>query len=713
MRSVALFLLLLLKRASSEELKIPAIDPDTCTKHADCPLHKYCYRSTEGEQSCYKCGYLVSHECDAFDNDCCSQDFLSRCVDIPPLPKCKNEKNNVEPQAGMTGEQTSINETDPGSPEYQGDSNTNTLLNKTYTQTPSASLVSASPPNSSSSSLPLIISPSPTVNTKSLPASVSPSVSPTFAPKDFQTSNAPASVNDVASAGASTPGTFAVLDSTATNTTLLDATTVPLANKTAAPTLVATPVSPSAMIASNVTQSGGDSEKADTITVESPDRNPQKDCRCLNCADNAPAEKALECAEKDKCISDSGACYGVGGNGRGTCYCQTGGWNVPPGEKMPGDVPTADPFTSPSTVPHAPTPSASPSGAGDSIQCNSHSDCPTTRYCDYSYGCYGCHFVDKDQDYECDAVDGNCCSTEFLTNCPSNPQKCSKEAESMPGDQKLHNQDEFSLQPTPVSRYGEDENNLIFAPTLQVNSPGLAVVTNSPTTFTRPMLDGTSSVTGTPSSDQQTPSRVTEMPNAKEDANSIELIDSKWMEEQNTHFKQWFNTLPWWMVLSIVLGIMVAGILIFCFCQYCCRTHGMCWLCNLKSICCGPRQKRNARPTRAERQDYAQVQKEESESESALELSSMEGGGASGWGIDINRQPDTTSLAISNTSSLSNPSSLQAYISEVRSNAHIARSSSMSAESKVLCAHAHPHNTSGKRTHMSILVRSCTGLGTC
>ncbi len=50
-------------------------------------------------------------------------------------------------------------------------------------------------------------------------------------------------------------------------------------------------------------------------------------------------------------------------------------------------------------------------------RCSETPDCPVGEYCDFSHRCYHCSYLGE----KCDALDGDCCSTAFLHNCPSNP----------------------------------------------------------------------------------------------------------------------------------------------------------------------------------------------------------------------------------------------------------------------------------------------------
>ena len=50
-----------------------------------------------------------------------------------------------------------------------------------------------------------------------------------------------------------------------------------------------------------------------------------------------------------------------------------------------------------------------------------HADCPSGEYCDSSRSCYQCSYITPS---ECDAVDSDCCSAAFRTQCTSNPRGC-------------------------------------------------------------------------------------------------------------------------------------------------------------------------------------------------------------------------------------------------------------------------------------------------
>ena len=53
--------------------------------------------------------------------------------------------------------------------------------------------------------------------------------------------------------------------------------------------------------------------------------------------------------------------------------------------------------------------------------CHAHTDCPCNQYCDSTHSCYRCGYISATT---CDATDHDCCSTDFLYNCPSNPRQC-------------------------------------------------------------------------------------------------------------------------------------------------------------------------------------------------------------------------------------------------------------------------------------------------
>ena len=54
-------------------------------------------------------------------------------------------------------------------------------------------------------------------------------------------------------------------------------------------------------------------------------------------------------------------------------------------------------------------------------QCRATSDCPLEQYCDSGSDCYDCSYITPGS---CDAIARDCCSAEFLANCPENPHGC-------------------------------------------------------------------------------------------------------------------------------------------------------------------------------------------------------------------------------------------------------------------------------------------------
>lgn len=49
--------------------------------------------------------------------------------------------------------------------------------------------------------------------------------------------------------------------------------------------------------------------------------------------------------------------------------------------------------------------------------------CAEGEYCDATLTCYSCEYIEPSR---CDFVGGDCCSIEFLQNCPSDPAECSE-----------------------------------------------------------------------------------------------------------------------------------------------------------------------------------------------------------------------------------------------------------------------------------------------
>ena len=54
--------------------------------------------------------------------------------------------------------------------------------------------------------------------------------------------------------------------------------------------------------------------------------------------------------------------------------------------------------------------------SGTVTACSKHSDCSSGEYCDDQPSCWECSSIDSGW---CDAVDGSCCSSDFLANCPT------------------------------------------------------------------------------------------------------------------------------------------------------------------------------------------------------------------------------------------------------------------------------------------------------
>jgi hypothetical protein len=64
-------------------------------------------------------------------------------------------------------------------------------------------------------------------------------------------------------------------------------------------------------------------------------------------------------------------------------------------------------------------------GANASRVCSNHADCPAGDYCDDTPSCYECSWITPGR---CDSFDGDCCTSAFLANCPSNPHECNSTA---------------------------------------------------------------------------------------------------------------------------------------------------------------------------------------------------------------------------------------------------------------------------------------------
>eukprot|EP01046_Picozoa_sp_COSAG06_P050075 COSAG06_NODE_7845_length_2354_cov_124.351220_2_plen_262_part_00 len=69
--------------------------------------------------------------------------------------------------------------------------------------------------------------------------------------------------------------------------------------------------------------------------------------------------------------------------------------------------------------PPPPAPPAPP--APPPPPCTGPLDCPARQYCDFDHTCYNCSYLSGGK---CDAVNKDCCSPGFLSQCPSNPMHC-------------------------------------------------------------------------------------------------------------------------------------------------------------------------------------------------------------------------------------------------------------------------------------------------
>ena len=56
--------------------------------------------------------------------------------------------------------------------------------------------------------------------------------------------------------------------------------------------------------------------------------------------------------------------------------------------------------------------------------CTSPIDCAVGQYCDFRSVCYNCSYLSS----KCDAIGLDCCSSEFLSRCPTDPFNCSDRA---------------------------------------------------------------------------------------------------------------------------------------------------------------------------------------------------------------------------------------------------------------------------------------------
>lgn len=73
---------------------------------------------------------------------------------------------------------------------------------------------------------------------------------------------------------------------------------------------------------------------------------------------------------------------------------------------------------------------ASAGAGGGGATCARPADCPAQQHCNDSYSCYECSYSYITA--TCDAVDGDCCSAAFRTQCPSNPHGCTGLPEALP-----------------------------------------------------------------------------------------------------------------------------------------------------------------------------------------------------------------------------------------------------------------------------------------
>ena len=57
------------------------------------------------------------------------------------------------------------------------------------------------------------------------------------------------------------------------------------------------------------------------------------------------------------------------------------------------------------------------------ILCSKQSDCYIDSYCDTTTECNDCDYIKPGR---CDVLNSNCCSKDFLHQCPHNPYKCDR-----------------------------------------------------------------------------------------------------------------------------------------------------------------------------------------------------------------------------------------------------------------------------------------------
>ena len=76
-------------------------------------------------------------------------------------------------------------------------------------------------------------------------------------------------------------------------------------------------------------------------------------------------------------------------------------------------------------APSAPKPPVAAAG-GTSASCARQADCPAQQYCDSTRSCYRCSYLVGPKS-KCDALGGDCCASDFLKQCPSNPKDCQQD----------------------------------------------------------------------------------------------------------------------------------------------------------------------------------------------------------------------------------------------------------------------------------------------
>ena len=68
--------------------------------------------------------------------------------------------------------------------------------------------------------------------------------------------------------------------------------------------------------------------------------------------------------------------------------------------------------------------------------CNQQSNCPSDYYCDNTLYCSDCNLITPSN---CDSIDSNCCSKEFLYQCNNNPYQCNLNKHSSTEIKKKNN----------------------------------------------------------------------------------------------------------------------------------------------------------------------------------------------------------------------------------------------------------------------------------